>query len=270
MAAPSAFRRLHEAGELLVMPNAWDAGSARLLAGLGFRALATTSSGAAAARGRPDGGLDRDAVLAHGAELAAAVGLPVSADLENCFADAPEGVAETIERATGCGLAGASVEDWSGRAIYDRELAVARVRAAVDAAAGRLVISARAENLIRGVDDLPDTIARLQAFAQAGADVVFAPGLRGAEQIAAVVQSVDVPVSVLVGPGVPPVAELAALGVRRVSVGGRFAFAAYGALVQAARELQAGGYGFSELAARGRDACESAFAAAAVSDPPAG
>ena len=260
MSATDRFRALHEADELFVMPNAWDRGSARLLEHLGFAAIATTSSGSAAALGRLDGGLDREAAVAHGAELASAVAIPVSADLENCFADAPGGVAETIRAAAATGLAGASVEDWSGTAIYEREHAAERVRAAVEAAAGRLVITARAENLIRDRDDLDDTITRLQSFAAAGADVLFAPGLASADQIRAVLAGVDAPLSVLVVPGVPPLAELSQLGVRRVSVGGAFAFAAYGELVQAAQEmLEAGTYGYGKLAALGRDTIASAF-----------
>jgi 2-methylisocitrate lyase-like PEP mutase family enzyme len=260
MSALDRFRSLHAADELFVMPNAWDVGSARLLEHAGFGAIATTSSGHAAALGRLDGGIDRETALGHGAELAGAVGIPVSADLENGFADAPGGVAETIAAAAATGLAGASVEDWSGSAIYEREHATERVRAAVEAAAGRLVITARAENLIRDIDDLDDTIARLQAFAAAGADVLFAPGLSSAEQIRAVQSSVELPLTVLVVPGVPLLPELADLGVRRVSVGGAFAFAAYGALVRAAREmLDTGTYGYGRLAALGRDAVADAF-----------
>ncbi len=198
--------------------------------------------------------------IGHGAELAAAVKIPVSADLENCFADTPEGVAETIRAAAATGLAGGSIEDWSGSEIYERELAVERVRAAVEAAAGEFVVTARAENLIRGIDDLDDTIARLQAFAAAGADVLFAPGLASADQIRAVLSSVNAPLSVLILPGVPPVRELAELGVRRVSVGGAFAFTAYGALVRAAREiLDEGTYSLAELAVAGHDAVNAAF-----------
>lgn len=260
MSASDRFRALHQADELFVMPNAWDVGSARLLEHLGFRAIATTSSGYAASVGRLDGGIDREMAIGHGAELAAAVEIPVSADLENCFADTPEGVAETIRAAAASGLAGGSVEDWSGAEIYERELAIARVRAAVEAAAGTFVITARAENLIRDVDDLDDTIARLQGYAAAGADVLFAPGLAGADQIRTVLSSVEVPLSVLVVPGVPPVTQLAELGVRRVSVGGALAFASYGALVKAARELLgAGTYGYGELAGIGRAAITGAF-----------
>lgn len=242
------------------MPNAWDVGSARILERLGFRALASTSSGAAAARGRLDGELGRQDALAHARELAAAVEVPVSADLENCFADDPDGVAQTIDAAASTGLAGASVEDWSAGSIYDIGLAAERVRAAVDASAGRLVITARAENHIHGVDDLHDTIARLQAYEQAGADVLFAPGLRSSEEIRAVLESVESPLSILAVPGVPPVGELAELGVRRVSVGGAFAFAAYGVLADAAEELQdRGTYGYLGIAARGGKLAREAF-----------
>jgi 2-methylisocitrate lyase-like PEP mutase family enzyme len=254
------FRGLHRGDGVLLLPNAWDVGSARILQQLGFLAVATTSSGSAAARGMLDGELDRDTVLAHGAELARAVEVPVSADLENGFADDPAGVAETITLVAVSGLAGVSVEDWSGEAIYSRALAVDRVRAAVEAAAGRVVVTARAENHIRGVDDLDDTIARLVEFQRAGADVLFAPGIRTIEQIRAVVESVEVPVNVLLVPGVPRVSELAELGVRRVSVGGAFAFAAYASLIDAARELRAGqGASFLQQAGRGKEVARQAF-----------
>ena len=261
MSNAESFRALHHAEEILLMPNAWDVGSARILEHLGFRAIATTSSGSAAARGRPDGTLGRDAALAHCAELASAVEVPISADLENCFAHEPSGVAETIHLAVASGVAGASVEDWSGSAIYDLPLAVERVRAAVQAAGENLVITARAENLIRGVDDLDDTLARLCAYEQAGADVLFAPGLQSEAQILLVVQSTDAPVSVLARPGVPPAPELAELGVKRLSVGGAFAFAAYGTLITAAQELQADGtYGYLAAASSGSHGARSAFA----------
>jgi 2-methylisocitrate lyase-like PEP mutase family enzyme len=260
MTALDRFRALHQGNELFVMGNAWDVGSARLLEHLGFPAIATTSSGSAAALGRLDGGLDPETAIGHGAELAAAVEIPVSADLENCFADAPEGVADTIRAAAATGLAGGSVEDWSGTAIYETEHAVERVRAAVEAADGKFVVTARAENLIRDVDDLDDTIARLQGFASAGADVLFAPGLASADQIRAVLSSVETPVNVLIVPGVPPIDELSELGVRRVSVGGAFAFTAYGALVRASREILSDGtYGFGTLAKLGRDTISAAF-----------
>lgn len=260
MSQTDTFRELHHRDEILLMPNPWDAGSAKVMQSLGFRALATTSSGAAAARGLLDGGMGRDLALREAAEIVAAVGVPVSADLENAFADDPRGVADTVERAVEIGLAGASVEDWDGAKLFAPQQAADRVRAAVTAAAGRLVITARAENHIRGVDDLDDTIARLRSYAAAGADVVFAPGIRTAEQIDAVVRSVDVPVSVLALPGVPPIARLTELGVRRVSTGGTLAYAAYGAMADAARELlDDGTYGFLPAGGRGRDRVNAAL-----------
>lgn len=262
MAVLETFRELHRGDDVLVMPNAWDLGSARILAHLGARAIATTSGGAAAARGVADGQLDVETVLAHGDELARAVEVPVSADLENGFADDPDGVAATVRRAGATALAGISIEDWSGSAIYDRTLAVERVAAAVEAARGRLLVTARAENHFRGVDDLEDTITRLQSYQRAGADVVYAPAIRTPEQIRAVVSAVDVPVNVLAVPGTPPVAELAALGVRRVSVGGAFAFHAYAALADVATELLTRGtYGYTESAGRGRRVARDAFGA---------
>jgi 2-methylisocitrate lyase-like PEP mutase family enzyme len=263
-AAADRFRELHRPGEPLLMPNPWDAGSARLLASLGFQALATTSSGFAATLGRVDGGVTRDEALTHGAAIVAATELPVSADLENCFADDPAGVAETAAGAVAAGLAGFSIEDWSGEAIYDPGVAAERVRAAVEAAhAGpaRLVVTARAENFIRDNPDLNDTIARLVAFQEAGADVLFAPGPTEASDIKAIVSAVERPVSVLVRRGSPSVAELAQLGVSRISVGGAFAFAAIDGLVSAARELlDQGTYGYYEHTAAGARAARQAFA----------
>lgn len=253
------FRRLHHAGEILLMPNAWDAGSARILRHLGFRAVATTSGGAAAARGTTDGALGPDEVLAHCRELAGAVDVPVSADLEDCFAADADGVAGFVDRARATGITGASIEDWDGTRIRDLDTAVERVRAAVGAASGDLVVTARADNHFRGIDDLDDTITRLRAFAAAGADVVYAPGLRTHDEIRAVVDAVDVPVNVLALPGVPPVAELEAIGVARVSVGATFAMAAYSALLDAGRELQDGGYGFCDRAATGRPVLRDAL-----------
>ena len=261
----SAFAGLHVPGRPLLLANAWDVGSAKLLASLGYEAQATTSSGFAATLGRLDYALSRDEALAHAAALVAAVDLPVSADLENGFADDPAGVAETVRLAVETGLAGCSIEDATGREadpIYDFALAAERVAAAVEAAAGRLVLTARAENLLHGRPDLDDTIARLQAFAAAGADVLFAPGLRRIEDIRAVVEAVDRPVSVLALPGVPPVAELAAAGVARVSVGGAFAFAALDGAAAAARELlEHGTYGYWEHAGAGVKAARRAFGA---------
>lgn len=260
------FRALHEGPELLLLPNPWDVGSAKLLDWLGFAALATTSGGFAATLGRLDGSVTRDEALGHAAELAAATSLPVSADLENAFADEPAGVAETIRMAVQAGLAGCSVEDFTGQPvspIYDIGLATDRVAAAAAAAkAGlvQLVLTARAENYLHGRPDLADTITRLQAYQEAGADVLYAPGLTSLDEIRHLVSAVDRPVNVLAMPGGPTVPELAEAGVRRVSVGGSFAFAALGAVVEAARELrEQGSYGFLELARSGRAAVRAAF-----------
>jgi 2-methylisocitrate lyase-like PEP mutase family enzyme len=257
-----AFLALHVHGRPLLMPNAWDIGSAKVLASLGFEALATTSSGHAATLGRLDGSVTRDEAIAHARDLALATGLPVSADLENCFADDPEGVAETVRLASEAGLAGCSIEDWSGE-LYDLSVATARVEAAARAAHATpdpLVLTARAENHIRGNPDLADTIARLQAYEQAGADVLYAPGLSGAEEIGQVVQAVGKPVNVLVRPGSPSIPELAGLGVARISVGGGLAFAALGELVEAATELREHGtYNYGERLKAGAQAARRAF-----------
>lgn len=244
------FLALHAGPEPLLMANAWDAGTAKALAFLGFQALATTSAGHAATLGRHDGLVSRDEAIAHAASLAAATEVPVSADLEDCFAEDPDGTADTVRLAAEAGLAGCSVEDWNRvrGELYDVGLARAKVEAAASVAHGgarRLVLTARAENHIRGRNDLADTIARLQAYQEAGADVLYAPGLRDPEDIRRVVEAVDRPVNVLALPDVPPVAELGRLGVRRVSVGGGFSLVAYGALATAARELlDHGTYGF--------------------------
>jgi 2-methylisocitrate lyase-like PEP mutase family enzyme len=265
------FRELHQAGRPLLLPNPWDVGSARLLESLGFRALATTSSGFAATLGRLDGSVTRDEALGHAAVIVAATELPVSADLENCFADDAAGVAETAAGAVAAGLAGFSIEDYSGEEsapIYALQVAAERVRAAAEAAhaeAARLVVTARAENYLHGRPDLDDTIARLQAYQEAGADVLYAPGPTDAQDIKAIVSAVDLPVNVLARPGAPSVGELAELGVARISVGGAFAFAAIDGLVSAAREfLEAGTYGFGQRTAAGARAARTAFA-----DPPA-
>jgi 2-methylisocitrate lyase-like PEP mutase family enzyme len=264
------FQRLHRPGHPLLMPNAWDLGSAAILRWLRFEALATTSSGHAATLGRLDGGVTREEALAHAAALAGATDLPVSADLENGFADDPEGVARTIDLASETGLAGCSIEDYSGLPageIYELGLARERVVAAAERAhfgPARLVLTARAENHIRGRDDLADTIARLQAYQEAGADVLFAPGLARAQDIRHVVESVDRPVNVLALKGTPSIPELAELGVSRVSVGGAFAFAALGALREAAEDLRdRGTYGYLERAAIGVQAARGAFAPSA-------
>src|SRR3954447_20588869 len=245
------FRSLHVPGTPLLMPNPWDAGSAKLLESVGFQALATTSSGFAATLGRLDGSVTREEALAHAATIVAATPLPVSADLENGFADDPEGVEQTVRLAIDAGLAGCSIEDFTGREedpIYPLELAAERVAAGAEAAhagPGRLVLTARSENYLHDRRDLADTIARLQAFQEAGADVLYAPGIASADDIRSIVESVDRPVNVLARPGAPTVAELTELGVARVSVGGGFAFVAAGALIAAGRELlEQGTYGF--------------------------
>jgi 2-methylisocitrate lyase-like PEP mutase family enzyme len=262
----ATFMALHQRGRPLLMPNPWDAGSARLLASLGFEALATTSSGYAATLGRLDYNVTREDALTNAAKIVDATDLPVSADLENCFSAEPDGVAQTVRLAIGAGLAGCSIEDFSQDEedpIYERSRAVERVAAAAEAAhsgTGRLVLTARAENYLHGRRDLADTIARLEAYQEAGADVLYAPGLRDIEDIRRVVESVERPVNVLALPGAPPVQELARVGVSRISIGGAFAFVALGALVEAAIELrERGTYGYGELAAAGRRAAQAAF-----------
>jgi 2-methylisocitrate lyase-like PEP mutase family enzyme len=260
------FRALHQGPELFLLPNPWDAGSARLFEWLGYAALATTSGGFAASLARLDGQVTLDEALAHGAEIAAATSLPVSADLENGFADEPAGVAETIRLAAAAGLAGCSVEDYTQRddqPIYDPGLARDRIAAAAEAARGTpgpLVLTARAENYLHGRPDLADTIARLQAYQEAGADALYAPGLTSLDDIRTVVREVDRPVNVLALASGPAIPDLAAAGVRRVSVGSAFAQAAYCAAVQAAREFrEQGSYAFFPLAAEGRAAIRNAF-----------
>jgi 2-methylisocitrate lyase-like PEP mutase family enzyme len=262
------FLDLHAGKQPLLLPNPWDAGSAKLLASLGFEALATTSSGFAATLGRLDGSVTRDEALAHAAVMGGATALPVSADLENGFADEPEGVAETVRLAIEAGLAGCSIEDFTrdeASPIYDAGLAAERIAAAAQAAhAGpvHLVLTARAENHLHGRDELDDTIARLHAYGEAGADVLFAPGLARIDDIRRVVAEVGRPVNVLALPGVPSVAELAAAGVRRISVGGAFAFAALDVVAEAARELREDGtYGYLERSRAGRLAAGDAFGA---------
>jgi 2-methylisocitrate lyase-like PEP mutase family enzyme len=262
----SDFLALHVPGRPLLMPNAWDAGSAKLLASLGFEAIATTSSGFAATLGRRDGSVSRDEALAHAAELVAAVDVPVSADLENGFGAIPGEVAETARRAREAGLAGFSIEDYSGNPddpIYPLDLAAERIAAAAKVAHEgpvRLVLTGRAENHLHGRDDLDDTIARLQAYQEAGADVLFAPRVNAGEDIARLLAAVELPVSVLALPGVPPVPELASLGVARVSVGGAFAFAALGEVVAAAEELrEQGTCGYWDRVSIGGRAAREAF-----------
>ena len=240
------FQALHQGPGAFVIPNPWDTGSARLLAMLGFEALATTSAGYAFTLGLCDNQVGRDPMLAHVADLVAATDLPVSADLENGFADEPEAVAETIRRAAAAGLVGASIEDASGNPddpIYRRDLAVERVRAAAEVARSLpfpFMLTARAENFLFGRKDLGDTIARLQAFQEAGANVLYAPGLTSRDEIETIVRAVDLPVNVLMGmAGVRlTVAELSALGVKRISVGSSFARAALAGFLRAAREVK--------------------------------
>lgn len=241
-----SFRALHRREGAFIIPNPWDVGSARLLAHLGFEALATTSMGYAFSRGRLDGSMDREQTIAYASEIASTTDLPISADLENGFGGAPEVVAKTIELAADAGVVGGSIEDATGRAndpIYEMGLATERIRAAVEAAR-RLpflfTLTARAENYLQGRPDLKDTIKRLQAYQDAGADVLYAPGLASSDDIASVVRSVDRPVNALMGlRGIQlSVAELAALGVKRVSVGSSLYRSALGAFLRAAREMK--------------------------------
>jgi 2-methylisocitrate lyase-like PEP mutase family enzyme len=259
----SAFRALHERDAAFIIPNPWDIGTARLLAHLGFEALATTSAGYAFSVGQRDSQIGRDETIAHVAALVAATDLPVSADLENGFGDAPRTVAETIALAAEAGLVGGSIEDVSGRAsganLYDIGHAAERIRAAAEVVRGlpfRFTLTARAENYLVGRPDLKDTIARLQAFQEAGADVLYAPGLTTKEDIATVVRSVDRPVNVIMGlRGVQfSVTDLSAIGVKRISVGSALARAALGAFLRAAQEMRDHGtFGFADEAISYRD-----------------
>ncbi|MET0965952.1 MAG: isocitrate lyase/phosphoenolpyruvate mutase family protein [Nakamurella sp.] len=260
------FLTMHHEPNPLLLPNPWDIGSARLLSWLGFRALATTSSGFAATLGSLDGSVTRTAALEHAEMIVGGVDLPVSADLENGFADDPAEVANTVRDAIGTGLAGCSIEDFSGddsEPIYPLTLATERIAAAAEAAHNgerKLVLTARAENYLHGRPDLADTITRLQAFQQAGADVLYAPGISGSSEIAAILSSVDRPVNALLHPHGPSVKQLTELGVHRISVGGSFAYAALGALVEAGRDLLAGSTdGLFERVAVGREAVNQAF-----------
>ncbi|TML65900.1 MAG: isocitrate lyase/phosphoenolpyruvate mutase family protein [Actinobacteria bacterium] len=242
------------------MPNPWDVGSALLLAARGFEALATTSAGFAWSIGKVDQTVTRDELVTHVASLAAATSLPLNVDSERCFPDDPGGVAETAALLAEAGAAGFSIEDYDPALdrIDDVEVAAEAVRVAAEAAQG-LVLTARAENHLHGVDDLDDTISRLLAYQDAGADVVYAPGLVDLEQIAAVVEAVGVPVNVLALSNGPSVSELASVDVRRVSTGGALARSAYGALLSAAQELlEAGTSRYAEHGAA-RDALQSAF-----------
>lgn len=255
------FRALHEREGAFVIPNPWDVGSARLLAGLGFEALATTSAGFANSVGRLDGQVSRDEVIEHCRSLSAATELPVSADLENCFADDPAEVGETIILGARAGLVGGSIEDYSGEPsnhIYDFGLAVERVHAAAEAARSLdlpFTLTARAENLIRGKDDLDDTIRRLQAFEAAGADVLYVPGLKTLDEVRAVSGALTKPLNVLAPllKGVT-VAQLAEAGAKRISVGGALARAALTALLRASAEMrEAGSFGWASGLASSAD-----------------
>jgi 2-methylisocitrate lyase-like PEP mutase family enzyme len=245
----NAFRALHEGPGAFVIPNPYDVGTARILAGLGFQALATTSAGCAFGLGRREGAMTRDEALAHARAIVEATPLPVSADLENGFGDAPETVAETVRLAAETGLAGCSIEDATGnpdRPIYEFAQAVERVAAAVEAARAlpfRFTLTARAENFLHGRPDLDDTISRLQAFEAAGADVLYAPGPSEFEPIRRICSALEKPVNVIGGLGPTPltVEQLAAAGVRRISVGSALARIALGAFLAAAREVKAHG-----------------------------
>jgi 2-methylisocitrate lyase-like PEP mutase family enzyme len=256
----NAFCALHRRAGAFVMPNPWDVGTARILAGLGFEALATTSAGFAFTLGRRDaeGAITRDEALAHARTIVDATPLPVSADLENGFGDAPETVAETIRRAAAAGLVGGSIEDATGdpqRPIYDLAQAVERIAAAAEVAralAWPFTLTARAENYLHGRPDLDDTVRRLQAFEAAGADVLYAPGLRDLDAIRTVCTAVARPVNVIMGLAGTPfsVDQLAAAGVRRISLGSALSRAALGAFLEAAREVrERGTFSFANRAA---------------------
>jgi 2-methylisocitrate lyase-like PEP mutase family enzyme len=243
-AGRARFRELHDGSGIFVIPNPWDVGSARILEHLGFEALATTSSGFAATLGRLDQHVTRDEVVDHVAAITAAVTIPVNVDSERCFADDLAGIATTVELLAGAGAAGLSIEDYdpATKAIDPIGLATERVAAAAEACARHgIVLTGRAENVLYGRTDLDDTIARLVAYRDAGAGCVYAPGLTALDDIRRVVDAVGVPVNVLALSGAPSVPDLATVGVRRVSTGGSLAWAAYGAMADAARELKAEG-----------------------------
>jgi 2-methylisocitrate lyase-like PEP mutase family enzyme len=258
----SAFRALHQRNRAFIIPNPWDVGTARLLAHLGFEALATTSAGYAFSLGRRDYMIGREEMIAHVGALASATDLPVSADLENGYGDDPETVAQTIRLAAAAGVVGGSIEDTTQRPedpIFERQFAVERLRAAAEAARSlpfSFTLTGRAENCLWGRPDLKDTIQRLQAYQDAGADVLYAPGLKAKEDIAVVVRSVDRPLNVVMGlqgAGLS-LAELSDLGVKRISVGSALCRAALGAFLRAAREMQEHGtFAFADEAVSYRD-----------------
>jgi len=256
-----SFKALHEADGMFLLPNPWDVGSAQILAGLGYKALTTTSAGFAAGLGLDDYQVSREMKLEHVRALSAATDLPLAADLENGFGHSPETCAETIRLGAEAGLVGGSIEDYSGddaQPQYDIGFATERVAASVEAANSLpfpFILTARAENFFTGEPDLDDTIARLQAYQEAGAHVLYAPALKTLEDIATVLGEIDRPLNVLLGPfsGFVPMRELAHLGVKRVSIGSVFANAAYGALVRAGTEWRdEGTLGFMGEAASGK------------------
>lgn len=258
------FVALHERDDVFVIPNPWDAASARVLSNLGFEALATTSSGFAIQVGEPDGSraVDRTTALANCREICAATELPVNGDLENCYADDPALAAQTIALAAEAGLVGCSIEDYScdpAVGIYDFDLAVERVHAAVEAARAlpfRFMLTARAENLIRNVKDLDDTIRRLQAYEKAGADVLYAPGMADVDMLRTVLSSISTPFNLLIGSGnaAISVADARAAGVRRISVGGALARAAATGFLNAAREIaEQGTFRYGEALVGGKE-----------------
>ena len=257
-----AFRALHARASAFIIPNPWDVGTARILAHLGFEALATTSMGYALSAGQCDNTIGRHRMMEHVSAIASATDLPVSADLENGFGDAPEMAAETIRLAAAAGAVGGSIEDATGRPdhpIYELEHAVERIRAAAEAVRALpfgFTLTGRAENYLHGRPDLEDTITRLRAYQEAGADVLYAPGLASKDEIAAVVSSVDRPVNVVMGlQGVQlSLADLSAIGVRRVSVGSALCRAALGAFLRAAREMREHGtFAFANEAVSSRE-----------------
>jgi 2-methylisocitrate lyase-like PEP mutase family enzyme len=236
------FRELHERDQIFVMPNPWDVGSAKLLASLGFEALATTSAGFAWSIGKLDQRVTRDELVAHVAAVAEATPLPLNVDSERCYPDDPGGIAETVRLLAEAGAAGFSIEDYDpGAGIVDIDVAVDRVAIAADAARSLdapLVLTARAENFVHGIEDLDDTVSRLVAYRDAGADVVYAPRMRDLAQIAELVGTVGIPANMLAFRGAPTVPELESVGVRRVSTGGWLASAALGTLYAGAGELR--------------------------------
>jgi 2-methylisocitrate lyase-like PEP mutase family enzyme len=258
----NAFRALHERSGAFIIPNPWDIGTARLLAYLGFEALATTSAGYAFSLGQRDNTIDRDKMMAHVTDIVSATDLPVSADLENGFGDSPETVAETIRLAAATGLVGGSIEDSTQRPdnpIYEFEHAVERIRAAAEVARAlpfTFTLTGRAENYLVGRPDLKDTIKRLQAYQEAGVDVLYAPGLTRKEDIVSVVGSLDRPVNVVMGlQGVQlSLTELSEIGVKRISVGSALSRAALGAFLRAAREMRThGAFTFADEAVSYRE-----------------